>query len=271
MNSVISDLDSLTPNDIAGAEFLYGYHITSTWMPPTVIRGDAFIYQITADNNPTSFDATNLAPGLSLNRLTGRIAGHPTTAGMYHMTVTAHSVLGDVTANVTIDVRPPSITSADSAYLEVGDDVTFQVIAEGHPSTFGAVDLPPGLRIDPHTGLITGTLTVSGAYFSGLTAISPTAGAANHSLFFQVSPPPPEMLKRFELNVNHLLVDPVRDRIYATVNFDPSIVVINTNNLSLVNTIPLTHEPVECVRRLMEGNFLSHPPLQQSKLSIFIH
>lgn len=243
MNSVISDLDSLTANDIAGAEFLYGYHITSSWSL-NIIRGDLLSYQINADNNPTSFDATGLPPGLVINRSTGRIAGRPTTAAIYRGTVTAHSSLGDATANMTIEVRQPRITSADSLYeLQVGDEVSFQVVAEGHPSSYQAVSLPPGLRINPQTGLITGILTLSGTYYSGLTANSPIAGAVTGQMSFHINPSQREMLKRFGLSVKALLADPARNRVYAAATSEPSLAAIETRNLTLFRTIPLANEP----------------------------
>ena len=44
--------------------------------------GVAFSYQITASNNPTSFNATGLPAGLSVNTTTGLISGTPTAAGV---------------------------------------------------------------------------------------------------------------------------------------------------------------------------------------------
>src|SRR5439155_436537 len=44
--------------------------------------GAAFSYQITAANSPTSFNATGLPVGLSVNTATGLISGIPTAASV---------------------------------------------------------------------------------------------------------------------------------------------------------------------------------------------
>src|SRR5436305_6875722 len=51
--------------------------------------GSAFSYTITATNNPTSFSASPLPAGLSVNTSTGVISGTPTTAGTTNVTITA--------------------------------------------------------------------------------------------------------------------------------------------------------------------------------------
>jgi hypothetical protein len=51
--------------------------------------GSPFSYQITADNNPTTFDATGLPQGLTVNNTTGLISGTPTALGTFPVTISA--------------------------------------------------------------------------------------------------------------------------------------------------------------------------------------
>jgi hyaluronate lyase len=68
------------------------------------INGKPLSFQVTADNNPTSFDATGLPPGLSINALSGVISGTPTQSGTYTATISATSSTGTGYANLTITV-----------------------------------------------------------------------------------------------------------------------------------------------------------------------
>jgi len=70
--------------------------------------GQAFSYQITASNSPTSFAAANLPAGLAINSATGRITGTPATAGTTNATLSATNTAG--TGNATLAI---SITAAD--------------------------------------------------------------------------------------------------------------------------------------------------------------
>ena len=51
--------------------------------------GIAFSYQITATNTPTSYSATGLPTGLTINSRTGLISGTPTAAGTSTVTIAA--------------------------------------------------------------------------------------------------------------------------------------------------------------------------------------
>ena len=53
--------------------------------------GTPFTYQITADNNPISFDANDLPGGLTVNTTTGLISGTPTGVGVFPVTIFATS------------------------------------------------------------------------------------------------------------------------------------------------------------------------------------
>jgi hypothetical protein len=68
------------------------------------ITGAAFTYTITASNTPTSFAATTLPSGLTLNTSTGVISGTPATAGNYIDTVSATNASGTGTQIITIVV-----------------------------------------------------------------------------------------------------------------------------------------------------------------------
>jgi Putative Ig domain. len=73
--------------------------------------GVAFTYQITvANGNPTSYGATNLPPGLTVNTSTGAISGTPTAGGTYPVTLSAtyNGGCGTITKPVTFTINAPA-------------------------------------------------------------------------------------------------------------------------------------------------------------------
>ena len=68
--------------------------------------GSAFSYQITATNTPTSYGATGLPAGLSVNSATGLISGTPTTAGTSTVTLSATNSGGTGNATLTLTIAP---------------------------------------------------------------------------------------------------------------------------------------------------------------------
>src|SRR5213079_2981075 len=86
--------------------------------------GAAFSYTITATNNPTSFSASPLPAGLTINTSTGLISGTPTSAGTTNVTITAGNGAGTCnTASailvITISSRP-TITSLSPTCTAAG-------------------------------------------------------------------------------------------------------------------------------------------------------
>src|SRR5436305_5066434 len=119
----------------------------------------AFSYTITATNNPTSYNATGLPPGLSVNTSTGLISGTPTTAGTYSVTISATNAGGTGSATLTLTIKPapPVITSSLTTTGTVAAAFSYQITASNSPTSFNATGSPSGLTVNTSTGLISGT------------------------------------------------------------------------------------------------------------------
>src|SRR6266700_159599 len=84
--------------------------------------GVAFSYQITADQAITTWSATGLPAGLSVNTSTGLISGTPTTAGTYSVTISATNAggTGSATLTLTLSNPVPTITSISPTSTTAG-------------------------------------------------------------------------------------------------------------------------------------------------------
>ncbi len=162
---------SVFPGDAATAPDMTEFFITSSGVPQitsagtaTVTLGTAFRYQITATNSPTSFNATGLPAGLTVDTSSGLISGTPTSAGTSSVTLSATNSSGTGTGKLalTINQAKPAITSASSATGTVGAAFKYQITATNSPTSFNATGLPAGLTINTSSGLISGTPTSAG-------------------------------------------------------------------------------------------------------------
>lgn len=146
---------------------------------PTATVGQQMIFQITATNNPTFYDALpSPPPGLSVNHELGIISGVPTVHNDngFPVTLTARNASGtgmkDVSFFIAAAPSPTpgliSIISSTCATGRAGRPFTFQVLTENASSAaqLTASGFPykegvgPELSIDPVTGLISGTVTL---------------------------------------------------------------------------------------------------------------
>jgi Putative Ig domain. len=66
------------------------------------VSGSNFFYTIAASGQPTSYAASGLPPGLSINPNTGVISGTPTQTGTFTVTISATNSHGTGTATLTI-------------------------------------------------------------------------------------------------------------------------------------------------------------------------
>jgi hypothetical protein len=74
--------------------------------------GTAFSYQITATNTPTSYGATGLPAGLSVNTTNGLISGTPMTAATSTVTLSATNSTGTGHATLTLTVTTVGTVSS---------------------------------------------------------------------------------------------------------------------------------------------------------------
>ena len=137
---------------------------------------NSFTYTITASNSPTSFAASGLPQGLSLNSTSGVISGTPTVVGQFVVALTASNAGGDGTGTLTLTVNPnpnaPVIGGTLNAAGQVGTAFDYQITVSNSPTSYLAEGLPEGLSLQPTSGRITGTPTVSGSFAVTLTAFN---------------------------------------------------------------------------------------------------
>jgi len=171
------------------------YGITST-LTAEGTRDNAFSYLMTANNGATSFSATPLPDGLSINGASGEITGILTaTAGTYPVVLTATGPLGNCTATLVITVSNPAagspvITSSQddqSAFAGVAY-AGYTITADNSPTSYSAAGLPRGLSCDPRTGLISGTPAVTGT-FNVIIRATNTNGSGSGAFSLTVAAP----------------------------------------------------------------------------------
>jgi PKD repeat protein len=156
--------------------------------------GTAFSYQIAASNSPSSYGASGLPSGLSINTSSGLISGTPTAAGNFTVNMSASNAGGTGTATLAIRVLPvrPSITSVLSGNGTVGTAFSYQIAASNSPSSYGASGLPSGLSINTSSGLISGTPTAAGNFTVNMSA-SNAGGTGTATLAIRVLPVRPSI------------------------------------------------------------------------------
>jgi hypothetical protein len=150
--------------------------------------GTAFSYQITATGGATSYSATGLPAGLTVNTATGLISGTPTVAATTAVTVGATNGGGTGTKalTITVTVAAPVISSAATASGKIGTAFSYQIMATGGATSYSATGLPAGLTVNTATGLISGKPTKVGRFSVTLQALKKGARTATAPAVFTV-------------------------------------------------------------------------------------
>ena len=97
--------------------------------PPVITSGQpdifqpntAFSYQITASNNPSSFNATGLPAGLSINTSSGLISGQVANVGEYDVSISATNEGGSNSESIVL--RVANIGNAGVVFEPLSADV----------------------------------------------------------------------------------------------------------------------------------------------------
>ena len=161
----------------------------------TVNTATSLQMSATGGTTPYTWTATGLPTGLSIDPSTGKIAGTPTTAGPYSVTVTAKDALEatgttSFSWSINASVTPVTVTDPGSRTGTVGTATTLDVTASGGtaPYTWTATGLPAGLSISSSTGKIAGTPTTAGSSSVTVTATDAAGATGTTSFTWTINP-----------------------------------------------------------------------------------
>ena len=151
----------------------------------------AFSYQITASNNPVSYNASGLPNGLSINTSNGLISGTPAvTPGVYTIGLSAINSAGEGTKNLTLTLLKnpgaPAITSTTNSTAYLRSPFSFTATANPAADSFSFSGLPGGLTNSGAT--ISGTATSTGTFNIAIAATN-ALGSDSQSLALTVLDP----------------------------------------------------------------------------------
>ena len=122
---------------------------------------------------PYTWSAAGLPAGLSIDPATGEISGMPTASGTFNSTIAvsdAETLLVTASAQFSIVVKPAPLaittTSLPAATGGAAYSATLAATGGITPYTWSVSSgsLPPGLTLNPSTGVISGTPDVAGTY-----------------------------------------------------------------------------------------------------------
>ncbi|WP_438480139.1 putative Ig domain-containing protein [Oleiharenicola lentus] len=143
----------------------------------------------------TTYAATNLPNGLSINATSGTFSGTPTQSGVFAgvVSLTEGANVNNFTYSLTIAAAlgTPQITSSLTALGAVGSEFVSIVTASNSPTSFNVGALPAGLSFNSSSAQIVGTPTTAGTYPVSLSANNASGTGASVTLSITIEPSGP--------------------------------------------------------------------------------
>ncbi|HEY1173366.1 MAG TPA: putative Ig domain-containing protein [Verrucomicrobiae bacterium] len=144
IGGVFTEVDGVICNGLArlngnGVPDSINTPVISSTSTASAIQGQSFTYQIVANNNPTSFGASGLPAGLTVNTSSGLISGTPTVTGVFTVNLSASNAGGTGTKNLVLTVNTANVSPSFSQHpanmtVTSGNTVTFTASATGTPA-----------------------------------------------------------------------------------------------------------------------------------------
>jgi autotransporter-associated beta strand protein len=156
-------------------------------------KGNAFTYQITADNSPELFSVRGLLPaGLVFDPLTGLIDGVLGEAGVFTVDVGASNSGGADVRQLVITSLP--VMGNQTLTVPYQQPMSYAIVSSETAglTAWSATGLPDGLSIDPATGIISGSPENPGIYQVSL-GVSIRGASAQAVLAITVTGIPPQI------------------------------------------------------------------------------
>ncbi len=142
-----------------------------------------------------TWSATGLPPGLSINPSAGVMGGTPTASGLFNPQFSVNdSTNATFSVNLYLTINPPagifSPVSLTAGTVGVAyGPITFGASGGTGGYTWSATGLPPGLSINPSTGVLGGTPTAIGTFNPQFIATDTANATFSVNLSLTINPP----------------------------------------------------------------------------------
>ena len=196
--------DTIIELTILNGQFEGGGTLTLTGLPPapvfispqtvSSVTGNSFEFQVQATGEPTSFSATSLPPGLSIDESTGRITGTPSKSGEYTAVITATNETGSTLQTIAFNILPSPDSARISSPLNVagliGGSFNYLINSTLETATFEAAGLPEWMQFDAANGRLYGTPTGVGEFSISISTLDEFGEGETAVLRVTIEPDP---------------------------------------------------------------------------------